>query len=471
MKRRVVLLTFCLVACGGKDRDKQRDADDSGTDDTSDSGDTGDTSDTGDSGTNPCEAQGYATVEFVDAGSSTDMYATAADFTVETAAGDWNFKEHWTGCDTFLLIQDRPRQNSSWDTLLWQRDVADLFEQLPKNVHLLLMSADGNEKDRATSMELARTEVAEALADMDAEEAAWWEARVAFVTTRDRDIEGWPGDLMQNPGWGVGIDRFQRIRYIGSYADPLRYDSDVGWFKPNLSMAANEAIHYNYEAEREAALEADAATVVTVFGGDRVAGSTSATVELPSSDEMALFDTLTVDLTMACEGDGEYGDCPAWDYMAYLFQCDMPVEDNPYAGEACQPYVAGTTGTCYQDGVATSTTCSSVDDCLDGSPTTWTCEGAAAAIPADTKAGTCREPGGGEVAATYSCNDAGTGYDDVECACDTEVGRWITTYHREGRWVHDVSGLLPLLGAGGEQTFRFDTNGPYELDLDLRFST
>ena len=34
--------------------------------------------------------------------------------------------------------------------------------------------------------------------------------------------------------------------------------------------------------------------------------------------------------------------------------------------------------------------------------------------------------------------------------CDYEVGHWITSYHREGRWVHDVSGILPIFAAGGK---------------------
>ena len=65
---------------------------------------------------------------------------------------------------------------------------------------------------------------------------------------------------MRDPGWGFGIDRFQRIRYIGSCADPLRYDENAQWFRPNLPMAANEAVFYNFEKTREDALTAERAT-------------------------------------------------------------------------------------------------------------------------------------------------------------------------------------------------------------------
>jgi hypothetical protein len=64
----------------------------------------------------------------------------------------------------------------------------------------------------------------------------------------------------------------------------------------------------------------------------------------------------------------------------------------------------------------------------------------------------------------------GSGYDDLNCGCGTEIGRWITTYHREGRWVYDISAMIPLLADGGSQTFRYDTDGPYEVLVDLRFS-
>ena len=60
-----------------------------------------------------------------------------------------------------------------------------------------------------------------------------------MTITAQRTVAG----IMLNPGWGAGIDRFQRVRYIGSYADYSRYDSGRGWFAPNLSMAANEAVY------------------------------------------------------------------------------------------------------------------------------------------------------------------------------------------------------------------------------------
>jgi hypothetical protein len=224
--------------------------------------------------------------------------------------------------------------------------------------------------------------VDDALSSMPEEDQQWWQRHVHYVTSRPSDIDGWVGSILTSPGWGVGIDRFQRIRYIGSYADPTRYNDSVGWFGPNLSMIAGEAIYYNYEAEREAELDTDGATVIELFPGDLAQDTVYTDVTLPDAETMAGFDTMTFDLYLGCDGDGEFGDCPAWDYLVYLFLCD---ETDP----------------------------------------------------------------------------------DV---CEMEIGRWITTYHREGRWVHDVSGLLPLIAGGGERRFAFSTSQVYELELEIRLS-
>jgi hypothetical protein len=89
-------------------------------------------------------------------------------------------------------------------------------------------------------------------------------------------------------------------------------------------------------------------------------------------------------------------------------------------------------------------------------------------VPADTLSCDCRQPDGTVYESTQSCDGEGAGYQDCACPCNDEIGRWITTYHREGRWVHDASPLLPKLFAGGTQRFGFYTQQNYELNLDFR---
>jgi hypothetical protein len=417
----------------------------------------------------PCEDLGLPVRDFEAATESDDLYATAADFTVPTRAGDWTLSENWSGCDTYLLIQDNPSQAQGWPTDLWARDVDTLFEALPRNTVLLFMSTGTSTTAIDTSLDALTVEVDAVLAGMSEDDRAWWQPRIHYVPQRAQIISGWVGQVMSSPGWGVGIDRFQRIRYVGSYADPTRYYSSYGWFEPNLSQVANEIVQYNFEAVREAELEADDALVLPIFEGERVAGSIYQTIEIP---DVSAYDTVKIDCYMGCEGDGEYGDCPAWDYMAYLYMCDMPAEgDNPYADTACQQAVDEVMGTCTEDGVKTGTECRSVKDCSADTGIATACEGYADAIASDTIEGACTSPLGVSTTGSYTCNDDGTGYGELDCAsCGTELGRWITTYHREGRWVHDVSPLLPMLAEGGSREFRFNTTGPYEMDVSLRFS-
>lgn len=72
--------------------------------------------------------------------------------------------------------------------------------------------------------------------------------------------------------------------------------------------------------------------------------------------------------------------------------------------------------------------------------------------------------------------DAGAPDAGPALRCDVELARWITTYWREGRWVTDISGVLPLLRDGGRQRLRwyasrqFDPRpAPYVASLALRF--
>jgi len=394
---------------------------------------------TGDSAVAPtfCERLGLETRAFEDAEPGEALYAVAADFTVDTLDGPWTFSEHYTGCESVLVIQDAPQQTQGWPRALWSRDIDAFFGLLPPNTRVLFVSVERESADRAAVLEQMRADVDETLADLGEAGAAFAD-RVHYLSDRAGKIDGWLGDVLKSPGWGVGIDRFQRIRYIGSYADSTRYDQDMGWFEPNLSMAANEARYYNFEAERAAALEADGATVVPIFTGERVAGNVYVDVDLPSESELAAFDTLALDLTMACEGEGEYGYCPAWDYMAYVYRCSVEAAENTDTATACQPHVPASDG---------------VEE-----------------IAADTLECSCDAPGGLVETTTQTCNADGTGFDDCACSCDTEIGRWITTYHREGRWVHDVSAILPYVDDGGSQRYRFNTTGPYELTMDMRFS-
>ena len=340
--------------------------------------------------TSDCAALGLPSVPFVDAADSAKLYDSAADFTVQTTEGDWNLQQNWSGCDVYLFVPDEPRQNTGAPTATWEKkkDNKALVDSLPDNTHLFFVSTQTGDTNRTAALDALKADIDDQLSTYDEETAAWKARHIHYVTERASRIEGWLGETLASPAWGVGIDRTQRVRYIGSFADPERYNSSYGWFEPNISMVNNEARYYNYEAQRQEALDAEGATLVQAWTGEVVqdpgwAGARSTLdIELPDAATMATFDTLELDLTMLCQGDGEYGECPAWDYINWGYLCR---EDDP-----------------------------------------------------DT--------------------------------CDIELGRWITTYHREGRWVHDVSPLLAYLKNGGTRRLTFYSQQPYNVSLTLRLS-
>jgi hypothetical protein len=360
---------------------------------------TGDPTDTdtaaGDTPTpSACAAAGLPERAWEEAASDATLGALAADvsFDVTTVAdraqATVQLSTVTSGCDTLLFLPDAPAQNRGFTRPFWddEDDLKELFQLLPDNVQVFFVSMEDDRAARRAITEAMVDRVAKVLRKMSTEKEATFAPRVHVVDRAGDALPGWLGEALDSPGWGVLVDREQRVRYVGSFADPARYDNAAGWFAPNLAMAANEAVYSDFVAARNTRLAADGATVIRAFDAQEINDSGwagvrgVATVTLPDAATMQGFDTLELDLTLDCIGEGEYGTCPAWDYLVYAYLCAP------------------------EDG--------------------------------DT--------------------------------CSIELGRWITTYHREGRWVHDITPLLPLLDAGGAQRIQFYTIQPYAVTLDLR---
>jgi hypothetical protein len=375
-------LLSLLVGCSG--------AHDTPVDSTDSSGDSSDDTGTPFDPSADCDALGFPSVPFVEAGASAKIYDTAGDLTLHTTLGDWNLRQNWSGCDVYIFIPEEPAQNAGAPDPTWstKKDNKALIDTMPLNTQVFFLSSQMGDDNRLVALDALKVSIDAQLDTYDAETRAWKERHIHYVTDKDSRADSWLGETLSSPGWGAAIDRTQRVRYIGSMADPERYDSNIGWFDPNISLVANEARYYNYEAARQERLDAEDATIVQAWSGQVIsdpswAGVTSTIdVVLPAADTMQTFDTLELDLTLLCEGDGEYGECPAWDYINSAYLCD----------------------------------------------------------------------------------------ESDSTVCTTELGRWITTYHREGRWVHDVSPLLALLKSGGTRRIAFYSQQPYEVSLTLRFS-
>jgi len=301
-------------------------------------------------------------------GRSIDPRSRAGDVILSTTRGTFDLAAGWSGCEVLLVLPDQPAQEG---TDLWSEEaLEDLLDELPAHALLLVGSRYGDD---------------DWVEQVDGWADALDDPRLWVADEPLAEVEGWLGEAMSRFGWGFGVDRQQRIRYVGSFADVAKYNADIGWWDGSLVMAAHEVEHWEFEAERQAALDEVEVTEVDLFTGEVVqdpswAGERSTTtVTLPA--DLDAFDTLEADLYLGCDGEGELGICPAWDYLVHLYLC---------------------------------------------------------------------APG--------------------ETTCSIEVGRWITTYHREGHWVHDLSPLLPLLPEG-QATFQFYSQQPYEVNLSLRLST
>ncbi len=347
-----------------------------------------------DAGTPPtfCEALGMPEREWAAGPYGTRRHDLAEDFTaLQVGGAEWNLRTEWTGCESYVFIPDTIANSALDGTSIWDRDVDRLIEMSPRNVHYFFVSRLTQDWQATASTSDMADQIENQMGALSPEDAAHWRAHLHVVEGRAATLGNWIGDVM-DAGIGRGgfaIDRFQRVRGIGSFADVVRYSAALSaagqWpWESNLGYAANEARAYNFEATREEGLAPDA-TVVEFWSGEVLEEFEDLDVELPSAAEMSTFDTFEIDVTSHCpDADaGEFGNCGAWDYLAHLFV---------YEGKEL-----------------------------------------------------------------------------------VEVGRFITSYHRETRWVLDATPMLVHLRDGGARRFRWSFAPPWNTQptatsLSLRFS-
>lgn len=371
MRPLLPLALALLAACG--------DPEDSGTP----AGDTGDEvpADTF------CADEGFSVRAWQDGGTDFDYDTLVPDVTIPTLDGDIVLSEAWNGCDVWVFLPVDTAANSPVG-LDRTADIRDWLELAPRNARWVILSrasgADNVDAEIADVKERVENAL-DNIGDSDAALADHLRGRIHYVDQGIRGLDGF-GDfysLWQRTMTGWVIDRQQKIREPGSWADPVTGWAESPAFFLNYDV---EAANHQADLEDRIAAETDA-DVLRLFDAQAVSGYADVDVALPA--DMSAWDTLEADLTFACGGhpDGQY--CGEWDYIAYLYLCD---EDDP----------------------ATDT--------------------------------------------------------DERETCSTEVGRWITTYARPGRWMHDVTPFLALLQDGGTRRFRIVPANSYVVTLDLRFS-
>jgi len=151
---------------------------------------------------------------------------------------------------------------------------------------------------------------------------------------------------------GLAIDHRSRVREFGTIPFPFPQ------FFPNnpidnFLLVAKEALYYHYEHERDMRLAQENATgdvtVLPVYQGvwaddpGWTGRRAYAEVEFPDAVAMAGYDTLEVDFGYNCP-DNRKAQCPAWDYLIYLYLCDDPADPDRCTtefGRWITPYWSG----------------------------------------------------------------------------------------------------------------------------------
>ena len=408
-------------------------------------------------------------------------HAPAGDFTVPLHDGtEWTLSEQWSGCDSYIFLPHwlpvDDLDSNSW----WVNGIEGLIEKSPPNVHYFFVVA-GSTEDPATADALA-SNIDEVLVPMSGPDRAWWANRLHVVNGPSDDLEGLVNRLFRTAigTYGMAIDRFQKIRTLGSMAAVEAYDSalaaaDMWPYERRIYEAGYQPEYYNFEADREARLEAEDALVIEVLGGDVVAGFEDGTLVLP--DNIAEYDTLEIDVIMECPNPNGYelGNCGPWDYLAYMWLWEeFPVEDE---AKSLDDHESDSTDD-GSEGGDESAESEDEEETTDEATTTDSGEsgesdsGSASVDTGETSGDTGSS---GDTGADTGASEEPPPEPEPPTGRWIEMSRFITTYHRESRWVVDASHALAWLQEGGERTVRYEwapswNTQPTSVTTRFRFS-
>lgn len=346
-------------------------------------------------------------------------------FALETLRGGYDVETAWTGNDNHVFVVTQTGHEYS-DQLLGS-EVYYWLDQSPPNVQYFFVSwPDGDGSDNAAANVTTLSEkVEESLVKLGIIKGraaeCHWRRRIHYVTTVAPSIGDWMGAWLQtHPVLAFAIDRFQRLRPVGLLS--------LAGGPPLLFHLQYEPMQFDFEWEREQSLVKDGVTEVLLIADTEHTGSQTVDVDLPPVAEMAAFDRLEVDLSSMCKDHADES-CGEWDTGASLSVSEYPLEE----------------------GNADATT-----PCQDG----------------ETVGCSCVVPGSPDLRpAEKTCEAEGDGFTDCPCGKAVEVTRWITTYHREGRWISDHSRALPLLSQGGKTRFHYSPGNATITTLKLRLYT
>jgi hypothetical protein len=232
-----------------------------------------------------------------------------------------------SGCDVLMFLTDVLPVSDLNPTPVWNADVDQLVRASPPNARWFFISRREG-ADAKRSLDGMAAQIDAVLADLSAADREWWSSRLLVVDKPAGRLDGWISDVLQTGigQLGFAIDRQQRVRGLGSIADVERYNGNPdGWpWDNNMAYAAYDAKYLNTLGELQAARDAVDATVVPLWTGEVISQFAEMDITLPDAATMAGFDTFQIEVDMRCPDPTlpEFGNCGAWDYLAYLFVQD-----------------------------------------------------------------------------------------------------------------------------------------------------
>jgi hypothetical protein len=345
-----------------------------------------------------------------------EPFDVVGDFTVSTTAGSWDLKSNFTGCDSYVFI--RLNSEVTYSTQLWDGTFDQLLDNSPPNVHYFYFSDDSTAAQEAAT----QTTNFQTWLGNNGGPSSPWASRVHIINVPTSQLTGWIPEMLSKQGFlSFAIDREQRLRETGFLASPL---STTTTGDPSYLSYQVQAFNFEYARDQQLAAQRSPTVIpvtAPVAGPDGGAPSSPGYVDvvLPKASQMAQFDTMEFDLTSACSGNVDKN-CPAWDQIGSLDICSetpQPLCGNGVVdmGEDCDD--AARNGT-------------------PGDPCTRFCESADKPL--------------------HVCNNG------------QEIGRWITSYNRMGRWVTDTSPFLASMSAGGLRRFQYNSGGGSMATLTIR---
>jgi len=279
-----------------------------------------------------CETQGLTEQAFITEGEfGWHRRDLADDFEITLMDGtSWRLSDHWTGCDATVMIPHYFPVGATNNQTVWTTSVSDLVERSPLNARYIFLVVASNPSNLEGYAGPLQEQIDMALAEMSEEDAAWWSDRLLVAGQVTGAMDNWLKTVFSSDvgGYGMGIDRFQRVRPTGSLASVEAYNSatpDGEWpFDRRLFSAAYEVRYWNYEARRQVELDAIEATEVVLWEKEVHEEYEDVAVTLPSASEMEGYDTLEIDVLMECPDTENYepGNCGPWDYLAHMWLRD-----------------------------------------------------------------------------------------------------------------------------------------------------